>query len=115
MHTPVPSKQPIKGVGVTVENIKTHKERLDLQTDADGNFTVELTPGLYEVRLECKACQRMDIDESGVQFTLSGTKERDFKRIISKRELVGGVKFSFEIVGSAGTKVRKQGQVSLVR
>jgi hypothetical protein len=112
---PMSSKQPIRGVGVTVENIKIHKERFDLQTDAEGNFTVDLTPGLYQVGLECKKCQSMDIGESGVQFTLTGTKERDFKRKISKQELVGGVTFPFEIVGRAETKVRKQGQVSLVR
>lgn len=112
---PMSSKQPIRGVGVTVENIKVRTERFDLQTDAEGNFTVDLAPGLYRVRLECKKCESMDIGEPGVQFILTGTKEGEFKRIISKPQLVSGVAFPFEIVGRAGTKGRKQGQVSLVR
>jgi hypothetical protein len=112
---PMSSQQPISGVGVTVENIKTHKERFALQTDAEGNFSVDLAPGLYRVTLECKKCKSMDIGESGVQLTLTGTKESDFKRIMTKSQLVSGVEFPFEIVGKAETKIRKQGQVSLVR
>jgi hypothetical protein len=109
--------KPIEGVAVTITNTSTRPVRgLARQTDAEGNFTVgDLTTGTYEILLKCGKCQSMSI-ESGVQFKLTAPKESDFKTVISKRELVAGAKFRFEIGGSENKQHGPYtGKVTLVR
>jgi hypothetical protein len=104
------SVRPVKGIDVIVQKNPGNTAVRQAQTDGEGSFTVgDLTPGSYQVSLVCKArCQSMnDLGAGVIQFTLTGANESPFKRSMSKQQLVGGVKFSFEITGND----RKGGQI----
>jgi hypothetical protein len=107
---------PIPGIGVTVKKYKPRESARTTQTDAEGNFTVDgLAPGLYDIRLACDKCASMDIGEAGVLLTLTGTTKGEFKKTISKRELVSGVEFSIEIARRDETRKLLSGHVSLIK
>jgi hypothetical protein len=103
---------PIKGIGVVIKKPPAGAMRTT-QTDGKGNFTVVLKPGSYELHLECKRCERLEIGEGGVDLTLTGTGDSDGKRTISKEQLVSGVTFPIEIDGQ-GKRVLS-GHVSLLK
>ena len=111
------SATPIPGVGVIVrcptcrppKNTRT-------QTDAEGNFSLsDLAPGLYDIRLACEKCAGMDIGEAGVLLTLTGTTQGEFRKTISKRELVSGIEFSIEIARRNEHQKPTSGHVTLIK
>jgi hypothetical protein len=105
---------PLGGITITINRRPPKGAARTTQTDAEGNFTVsDLVPGLYDIRLACGKCKSMDIGEVSVQLTLTGTAEGEFKRTISKRELVSGVVFPIEI--AEGSEKRVRGHVSLIK
>lgn len=103
---------PIKGIGVVIKKNPADITRTT-QTDARGNFTVVLKPGSYDLRLECKRCERLEIGEAGVELTLTGIVDGESKRTISKEQLVSGVTFPIETEGQ-GKRILK-GHVSLLK
>lgn len=106
----------VKGIAVVVKRNPPKGAAHKSQTNAQGSFTINgLEAGLYDLRLECKACESMEIGEAGVQLTLTGTKESNFKRVISKQQLVDGVKFDVEIAGRGKESRALKGIVSLIK
>lgn len=106
--------KPIPGIGVTIRKNPPKGAARTIQTNDEGSFTISgLEAGLYDIRLECKKCEGMDIGEAGVQLTLSGTTEGEFKRTLSKRQLISGVEFPIEIAGRGGKLIH--GHVSLIK
>ena len=108
---------PIPGIGVAIrKNPPRSPSARTTQTDAEGNFAVDgLAPGLYDIRLACEKCASVDIGEAGVQLTLTGTTKGEFKKTISKRELVSGVEFSIEIARRDENRKLLSGHVSLIK
>jgi hypothetical protein len=114
---PMSSVKPVRGIDVIVEKGPPGNSA-SRQTNTQGSFTVsDLTPGTYEVSLVCNArCQSMnDLNAGVIQFVLTGAKEADFKRNITKQQLVAGVKFPFEIVARGKEPRYIHGVVSLIK
>jgi uncharacterized surface anchored protein len=122
VNEPLSSDQPIEGVEVAILTVTNSTARpvrgLTFQSDAQGKFRVgELAPGSYDVVLACKnrTCQKTDVGDSHVQFTLDGP-QANIKKVLSKREFLSGEKIRFEIGGSGNQKHGPYvGQVTLVR
>ena len=105
---------PIKGIGVVIKKKPADGLRR-AESDAEGNFTVGgLAAGLYDIWLECKSCEGLDIGEAGVQLRITGaTESGDLKRTLSKRQLVSGVAIPIEIAGKGDRLL--SGHVSLLK
>jgi len=122
---PVSSQTPIKGLNVIVQKDSGDTSSREMQTDAEGSFTVgDLLPGSYSVSLVCKAkCQSMnDLSAGKIQFTLTATSENGRVRepVFSqqegdRRKLFVGIKFAFEITGGKNEAKRIKGIVSLLK
>jgi hypothetical protein len=94
---------PIPGVGIIIRRKPPKGAARTAQTDAEGNFTVSgLEFGKYSVLLKCKKCQSIDIGDALIEVTLHDNMYGTTKRTITKKQLVSGVAFTFEIAGEGG-------------
>jgi len=108
------SPNPIPGVGIIVRTKPPKGRAKTAQTDAEGNFTVSGLPeGKYSVQLKCKKCQSIDIGNALIEVTLHDNMLGTTKRTITKKQLVAGVAFTFEIAGEGNSELT--GQVTVIK
>ena len=95
------SVKPVRGIDVIVEcpRCKPPVEARAAKTDAEGGFNFsDLPSGEYKVRLQCKECERSVAGKPTIEVTLTGTKQRDLKKAISKERLVAGVTLAVDVL-----------------
>lgn len=108
------SPNPIPGVGIIVRTKPPKGRAKTAQTDAAGNFTVSGLPeGKYSVQLKCKSCQSIDIGNALIEVMLHDNMRGTTKRTITKKQLVSGVAFTFEIAGEGNSQFT--GQVTVIK
>lgn len=108
------SPNPIPGVGIIVKRRPPKGAAKTAQTDAEGNFTVSGLPeDKYSVQLNCKKCQSLDTGDGLIEVTLHDTMYGTTRRTITKKQLVSGVTFTFEIAGEGNRELT--GHVAVIK
>jgi len=107
------SNKPVRGIDVIVTKDPGNSASRSAKTDGDGGFTVSgLAAGQYNIRFQCKTCVWGDPHVDRADITLNGVSEKNFKRTVSKQQLVDGVVFAARGVGASGGTGYLSGRVT---